>query len=349
MIPTTHLLTYSPTHHSPTMMTLYVKEQGAMVRRTHRRLVVQKGDRVLATVRLRELERLVLLGNVEVTASALAALLEEGTETVLLSLGGRYRGRLAPAEAKNVFLRQAQFRRCDDMEFRLGVARTIIEAKIRNTRAVLQRHQRNYPHPALALAVERLERCREKVAGQSALDPLLGVEGEAARIYFGALGTMVRAEFAFTTRTRRPPRDPVNALLSFGYTLLTTELTGALAAHGLDPYVGILHELDYGRPSLALDLMEEFRQPVIDRLALSLVNLGVLKAEHFENRGEAGVFLNDAGRPRFLEFYDRALTGEFEDRSSGVRTSFRELLCRQAGRIRQVIVAGTDYEPYAAR
>jgi len=132
----------------------------------------------------------------------------------------------------------------------------------------------------LTEAIAQLESSRERAARQTAIESLLGVEGDAARIYFGMFGTMLRSDLTFAGRSRRPPRDPVNALLSFGYTLLTTELTGALAAQGLDPFVGVLHDLDYGRPSLALDLLEEFRQPIIDRLVLSVVNRGVLKADH---------------------------------------------------------------------
>ena len=332
------------------MTTLYVREQGAGIRRTGQRLIVYKGDAVLQTVRLRDLERLVLFGSVEVSSPVWTALLEAGIETVLLSFGGKFRGRLAPADGKNVVLRQTQFHRHEDRGYRLRLGKEIVEGKVRNARTVLQQFARNHPSPALTAAIGKLETARERVARQTNLDGLLGAEGEAASLYFGAFGTMLRSDFAFTTRTRRPPRDPVNALLSFGYTLLTTELTGALAAQGLDPHVGLLHDLDYGRPSLALDVLEEFRQPVVDRLALSLVNRGVLTGAHFDDRGEAGVLLNDEGRPRFLEFYHRTLDAEFqEDRTQDQRTSYRGLFRRQAKRMRLAIENGTDYAPYTAR
>jgi CRISPR-associated protein Cas1 len=327
------------------MKTLYVKEQGACIRRSGQRLLVYKGEQALETVRLRDLERLVLLGSIEISASALAALLESGIETVLLSFHGKFRGRLFPAEGRNVFLRLEQFRRYEDGAFRLKTARAIVAGKIRNARVVLQRHQRNHPSEALLAAMAHLERSRESVAAQDSLDTLLGVEGNAARTYFAAFGGMVRSEFTFTTRSRRPPRDPVNALLSFGYTLLSTELTGATAAQGLDPYVGVLHELDYGRPSLALDLLEEFRQPVVDRLALSLINRMVLQRSHFDDRGEAGVLLNDEGRIRFLDFYHRALETPFEE--GGASVTYRDLLLRQAGRMREALMTAGDYVPFS--
>jgi CRISPR-associated protein Cas1 len=330
-------------------ITLYVCQQGALLRRTHGRLIVERQGETLARVRLRDLERVVLCGSVQLSASALAALLDAGIETVVLSPTGRYRGRLTPAEGKNVFLRQTQYLRYEDMAFRLRIAKRIVAGKIRNSRSIVQRHHRNHPDSALQAAVTELERAQARLPGKQTLDEIMGVEGEAARTYFAAMGRMVRSEFAFTGRSRRPPQDPVNALLSFGYTVLQGELTGAVAAQGLDPHVGCLHSLDYGRPSLALDLLEEFRQPVIDRLALSLINRGALKWGQFEDRKEGGVYLNDEGRPRFLEFYHRTMDAEFEDRPSGNRASYRGLIFRQARRFRITLEEAGDYEPYEAR
>jgi CRISPR-associated protein Cas1 len=331
------------------MTTLYVREPGAGLRRSGKRLIVYKGDETLQAVRLRDLERVTLLGNIDVSASVVATLLEQGVETVFLSTSGRFRGRLTPAEGKNVFVRQAQFRRYDDDEFRLRLATTLIDAKIRNARHLLQRYQRNHPDERLAEIIVQLDGSRDRAARQTGLASLLGVEGDAARVYFVGLGLMLRGDLAFNGRSRRPPRDPVNALLSFGYTLLTTELTGAVAAQGLDPFVGVLHDLDYGRPSLALDLLEEFRQPVIDRLVLSVVNRGALKTDHFEDRGEAGVLLNDAGRPRFLEFYHRLLETPFTERGEENATTYRAILMRQAERMRAALLGEAEYVAYAPR
>ncbi len=331
------------------MTTLYVSQPGAWVRRTGRRLVVGTAEGAQETVRLRDLERVVLVGNTQLTGAALGALLDAGVETVLLSSTGRLRGRLAPAEGKNVFIRQAQFQRQQDPEYRLRMARVLVEGKIRNSRALLQQHSWDHPEAELAEALDRLEAIRQRVESQETLAALLGTEGEAAQTYFGVLGRLIHSDLCFGGRSRRPPRDPVNAALSFGYTLVLGELVGAVAAAGLDPQVGLLHELDYGRPSLALDLLEEFRQPLVDRLVLSLVNRQVLRKEHFEGRDHGGVFLNDAGRPRFLDFYHRAVTAEFHDRASGEQTCFRRLLRRQAARMRQAVTEGTEYRPVSWR
>jgi CRISPR-associated protein Cas1 len=334
------------------MTTLYVKGYSTYIGLVSKRLKVMRAGSLVETVRLRDLERVVLLGNVEVSGPAMAALLDNGIDVVLLSHSGRFRGRLEPAEGKSVLVRQAQFRKHDDMEFRLRVGRAIVEAKIQNSRSVVQRYLRNHPDCNLGEAVSRLQFCRENVARQTTLDALLGVEGDAAKVYFQAFGSMVGSEFSFESRTRRPPRDPVNALLSFGYTLLTAELAGAVAAEGLDIHVGFLHELAHGRPSLALDMVEEFRQPIVDRLVLSLINRGVLKRDHFEDRGQAGVLLNDTGRDRFIGFYHHALDAEFGLRvghDDAEKTTYRELFRRQARRMREAVIGGADYEPFTIR
>jgi CRISPR-associated protein Cas1 len=322
------------------MTTLYVREPGAVIRRSGGRLMVEKEGTVLQTVRLRELERVALFGNAEMTAPAMRALLEAGVETTLLSPAGRYLGRLAPAEGKNVFLRLRQFQCHEDREFRLLLARRIVAAKLRNSRALLLRHARSHPSDALRRAAEELADRLDRLDRAASPAALMGMEGDAARVYFGGLALMIRGGLPFAGRSRRPPRDAFNALLSFTYTLLTTELTGAVAAEGFDPHVGFLHEPDYGRPSLALDLLEEFRAPVGDRLALSLANRAVLRPEHFEDLGESGVRFTDPGRTRFLEYYYRALEVEFTDRPSGERLTFRRLMLRQARRLRRCVEDG---------
>ena len=332
------------------MITMYLRQQGSSIRLVGKRLKVIKGNDVLDVVHLRDLERLVIYGNVDLTGPAMAALLDSRVETVLLSYGGRFRGRLQPAESKNVFVRMAQFRRYEDSEFRLRTGQVIVNAKIKNSRFILQRYYRNHPDDKISRAIENMDSCRKTLNIRKSIDELMGAEGEAAKIYFGAFGCMVRSEFAFQIRSRRPPKDPVNALLSFGYTLLCTEIAGAIAGQGLDMQVGFFHELEYGRPSMALDLMEEFRQPVIDRLVLSLINRSVLMKSDFEDRGDNGVYLNDKGRIRFLEYYHQTLQSSFLDReygADGKSTTFRELFNRQASRMKDAIIGECDYLPYA--
>ncbi len=328
------------------MPVLYVVEQGAQVRYTKKRFLVVKDKEVLQVVRERDLERVVLFGHVQLTAHAVTALLEQGIDTAFLTLKGRYKGRLSPAESKNVFLRIAQFRRYEDMEFRLQIARNIIAAKIANARRLILFHARNHPDEIWKQPLETLSIAEQKASSAETLSSLMGIEGDSARVYFETFGKMLRREIQFEGRSRRPPRDPVNALLSFGYTLVLSEVVGAVASQGLDPYVGFLHELDYGRPSLGLDILEEFRQPLVDRFVLSLINRKVFSTDDFEQRENGGFYLKDEPRKKFLRFYERAMTSEFRDRTGGDKLTFRELIRRQATRMSKAIQTGEGYDPY---
>jgi len=331
------------------MAVLYVDEQGAEVRVTGRRILVTRDGETLKDIRIRDLERVVLFGPVDFTTPAMHALIDAGVETTFLSAGGAYRGRLAAAEGKNVLLRRVQFRRADDAAFRLEMARTILSAKLANCRYVILRYARNHPSEKLDAAALALADAVCRMTAQTDVQACMGVEGAGARLYFEALGSMVRREFAFTERTRRPPRDPVNSLLSFGYALLTSEIVGALASQGLDPDAGFVHSIEYGRPALALDLLEEFRPVVADRVALNLVNNAVLDAAHFEQGDDGGVRMTEEGRAKYLQTYHRIMSAEVASRDGQGRTSFRGALRVQAGRIRGAVVGEAAYDPYTPR
>ncbi|NUQ70602.1 MAG: CRISPR-associated endonuclease Cas1 [Chthonomonadales bacterium] len=330
-------------------MILYIDEQGAELHKTGERLIVQKDDVEIAAVRLRELEQLVLVGPVDLTTPAMHTLIDHGVDTCFLTAGGRYRGRLAPAEGKNVLLRQAQFRRIDDAQFRLTMARTIVGAKLANCRYVLLRYARNHPTPAVDEAAEALARAAASIDDQPDIDACMGAEGAAARAYFAAFGQMVRREFVFSERSRRPPLDPVNALLSFGYALTTTEIIGALASQGLDPDAGFMHALVYGRPALALDLLEEFRPLIADRIALKLINNGVLNESHFEPGEEGGVQMTEDGRAKYLRTYHEVLSREIKGGAEDDSVSFRKIFRTQAARMRAAIDGADPYNPHTPR
>ncbi|MBI3926992.1 MAG: CRISPR-associated endonuclease Cas1 [Armatimonadetes bacterium] len=326
------------------MPTLYVATQGARIRKTSRRLLVSTDDAVLHSVRLRDVDRVVMAGSVELTSPALRALLEGRIETTFLSRGGRLLGSLSPPGGKNVFLRVAQVQRYTNLEFRLRVGKSVVAAKILNGRRVLQLFGRRRKELDLSATKAALESSAHKAAHAESVAQLMGIEGEAAATYFRAFGNLFLGDLRFETRSRRPPRDPVNSLLSFGYTLLTGETIGAAFSEGLDPDVGFLHELSYGRPSLALDLVEEFRQPVVDRFVLSVINRRVIRPADFTTEGE-GVLLQDRPRGRFFEFYDRVMTSEFRDRS-GQTVTYRSLLRAQARQMARAVMNNEDYLPY---
>jgi len=245
-----------------------------------------------------------------------------------------------------VLLRIAQYERHLDDQFQVDLARTIVKAKIRNGRQVIRRFSNNHPELDFAKEVQLIEETLKKLDRQCTVNSLMGSEGIAGAAYFRTFGRMFLKDFQFQTRSRRPPKDPVNALLSFGYTLLTNEILALVTAHGLDPHIGFLHGVVYGRPSLALDIVEEFRHPVVDRFVLSLLNHKKLQKNDFEEK-ENGVYLNDDGRKTFFKYYDelmkRAVRGE------NPRLELRDILKRQVRRMAATIKSNAPYKPYKFR
>lgn len=264
------------------MSVAYLMEQGASVHVEGERLLVRKGTTLLHTLHLFRLEHLVVLGRVSLTPVALAVLLKRGVDTAFLTRSGRYLGRLQPPHGKNILLRREQFLRFSDDAFALALARAIVEGKLTNMRTQLQRFNRSREGLKLEEAIRELRTLALRTQEAQTLDSLRGLEGRGTALYFEGFSQGFLAEgVVFKRRVRRPPTDPVNALLSLGYTFLFNVVLAALNATGLDPYWGCLHTVDYGRPSLALDLMEEWRPIIVDTLVVSLFNLRVLKEADF--------------------------------------------------------------------
>ena len=281
---------------------LYLTEQGATLSRRGERLVVEREGETLADVPASKVLRVFVFGNVSLTTPAIAYLLREGKEVAFLSSRGRYYGRLISSESRNPMLRRAQLRAADDPAVCLDLSRRVVAGKLRNQRRLLHRRPGSKSSPAAAGITSLLG----KAASTESLAALRGMEGLAARAYFGAFGELLD-KMAFTGRRRRPPPDPVNSLLSLGYTLLTYEAFSAVASVGFDPYIGFFHADTYGRPSLALDIMEEFRPAVVDTLVMGVINRGQIKPEDFEigtDDGKPIALLNDDARKRFLALYE---------------------------------------------
>lgn len=289
------------------MSVLYVEEQGAYIKKRDERLVIEVNKTAVRDVPLVNLEQIVCFGNVQVTSQTLALLLEQNVELCFLTMHGKFRGRLVGEMARNGRLRQAQWRVSCDSEAERELAARFVIGKVRNQRAMLRRHARQYPSLQLALkaAADTLTDALRAIPRIQTLDGLRGIEGDAAGVYFGAFSLLLRQSgFAFHTRERRPPRDPVNALLSFAYTLLANELLAAIHIVGLDPYVGFLHAERHGKASLCYDVMEEFRAPFADALVLAVINNRVVSMEDFDTTLEVCT-LREGGKRRFLEQYEQ--------------------------------------------
>lgn len=288
--------------------TLYVTTEGAALRKDGENLVAEVEGAERARVPFHMLGSVVAFGPVLVSPALMGACAANGISLVLLDRVGRFQARVEGPVAGNVLLRRAQYAASEAPD---DIVRALVMGKVANQRSVLLRHLRDHgegggqePDGAISAACERLARILQKLAaGLAGLDQLRGAEGEAAQLYFSVFGHLVRSpdpQIRFLGRSRRPPLDPVNAVLSFLYTLLTHDCRSAAESVGLDPAVGFLHRDRPGRPSLALDLMEELRPVLADRLALSLLNRRQLRARDFETRDGGGVLLTEEGRRTVL-------------------------------------------------
>jgi CRISPR-associated protein Cas1 len=267
------------------MENLYVVEQGSFLTKSGDTLKIVKQGTVLDTVPAKDLNKIVLTGYVSLTGPVLDYLISHRVETVFLSHTGRFRARLMIDEHKHVSLRKAQYDRLSARDYSLEVMKIIVRGKLENMAAFLLRRGRDYSEAKLKSSAAALISLTSSLKSAKEKSIVRGIEGAGSRIFFSAFPLLIRNNaFSFNGRNRRPPKDPVNALLSFVYTLLTNEVISAIKTCGLDPYLGALHEISYGRPSLACDLVEEYRTPVGDRFVLQLLNRKMIKPEDFVYR-----------------------------------------------------------------
>ena len=284
--------------------TLYVQSQGSYLRQEGETVVVERDRTIVARIPIHTLSGIVCFGNVMCSPFLLGLCGERGVHVSFLSEHGRFLARVEGPVSGNVLLRVAQMKAAQDADKARDIAASFVAGKIINARTILQRRLRDHGDDAdCAQGVIELAALVQKLRKASTTDEVRGVEGEAAAKYFKTFNALLVAQrdaFAIRNRNRRPPLDPMNALLSFLYTLLAHDCVGALESVGLDPQIGFLHALRPGRPSLALDLMEEFRAPLADRMALSLVNLQQLGPKDFKVSESGAVEMSEAARKTVL-------------------------------------------------
>ena len=300
--------------------TLYVMTPNAYAHLENATIRIDVDREKKLQVPLHHLSSVVCFGNVMVSPALMHRLAEEGKSLVLLDDNGRFKARLEGPIAGNILLRQAQHRQADDAEFALNFSRSCVAGKIKNSRQLLMRAAREADEASeeqsLSRTADDLAASLRALATVSDLDALRGIEGEAARNYFGAMNHVIksayRKDFAFTGRTRRPPLDPINALLSFSYSMLTNDCRSAIESVGLDPQLGFLHAVRPGRAALALDLVEEFRPIIADRFALTLINRGQITRDDFDYREGGAVLLNEKGRKAVVIAYQERKQEELQ-------------------------------------
>jgi CRISP-associated protein Cas1 len=339
------------------MGTLYITQDDCFIGKTDERLTVRMNKQTLQDIPLIKIDGVVVLGRATVSPAVVMELLERKIGLSFLTHTGRYLGRLEPELNKNIFVRSAQWRAVLDSavapsEAALHVVRGFIRGKLKNYRGAFLRGQREVPGLALEAAIVQLERAIAPLEGMGTIDGLRGLEGSGSAAYFGGFNGLIRAEgFEFRTRNRRPPTDPVNALLSLGYALLRHDVQSAVNVVGFDPYLGYLHTQRYGRPSLALDLMEEFRPLVVDAVVLTGLNRKLIVAEDFVREPLSGaVSLTPEGLRSFLRLYEQKKQSKFKHPVLQTQCSYQEVFEIQARLLAKYLMGETDkYPPLVLR
>ncbi len=314
---------------------VYINTHGMRIGKSGEVLQIRDKDALKQEIRIHEMSQLNIMGNVQVSTQAIQSLCQEDIPICYFSQGGWFYGITAGMNVKNVFLRKIQYRLSDETWFALSFARQLISGKIKNQRTMLQR---NHIEPK-AITLQQMKTMAERAEQAGSLEELLGIEGNAARLYFGDFNGMIKVEegdetgkqfaFDFSKRNRRPPRDAVNAMLSYCYSLLAKDCTIACYAVGFDPMMGFYHQPRFGRPSLALDLMEPFRPLIGDSVTLSAINNRMVQSRDFVEAGPS-VSLTPSGRKGLLHAYELRMDALVTHPIFDYRVSYRRLLEIQA-------------------
>jgi CRISPR-associated protein Cas1 len=329
------------------MAILYLTEQGSTVNLTAGRIVVRKGEKLLQEIPVFKLEQIVAYGNVHLTPAVIAHCLRSGIEVAFLSSPGKYRGRLQPEFTKNTIVRQQQYRRAADPQFCLKVAATIVAGKVRNMAAMTKQQRRLRRDGRSPLG--ELEDTLNKVQAARSIDQLNGYEGSASKAYFSAFRAALKNDWGFDVREYHPPKDPVNSLLSLGYTLLYNDVYGAVNLVGLDPYMGYFHQPKHGHACLASDLMEEHRCVLVDRMVLSALNLQTIKHTDFDAQADGRIVLKPESLKRFFGLYAQAIHESTHYPYTGIQTSYRQVIELQVRHFARVLVGDESvYHPFEA-
>lgn len=323
---------------------LYVAEQGTMLRRSGSRVSVTKKDAVLLDIPAVRLQGVLVYGNVQVSTQCIRNLLAEDVWVSFFSRNGQYRGRLQPPAERGGRLRHRQWTQAGNEAFCLASAQSIVRGKIMAQRRLAEAYAKNRAAESLGTGHIHLRESLERVDQAADLAALRGIEGSASRAYFGLFARWNTSELPFEGREKRGTADPINALLNFGYTLITRELEGLIEAAGLDPTIGFYHAPDDDRPSLACDWVEEFRHVIVDRLVLTLVNKRMLKREDFEEgEDRRGIRLSMDGLRKFLTAYDQAMQRPPDEDEASLAAGVRSVLFAQLGRLLDAIAGRAPY------
>lgn len=322
------------------MSIIYVREQGAFIRKMGERIEITKKEQKLLSFPVANIDGISIIGNVQISTQALIYLLENGIDVSLFSYSGRFIGQAMSDSSKNIFLRFAQYDLYQNISERLKIAKIFVRNKIENQIRMIEKYRYKKDFSPKD-KVKKMRELQQRLENCETSNEILGMEGMCSNLYFSCFTYMIDCEFTFKGRNRRPPKDPINAILSLGYTFLTREVCLALEAESFEVYLGFLHGIRYGRKSLALDMVEEFRQPIVDRFVIRSFNKRILNEFDFEIEEEK-VFLTEDGFKKFCKEFERWMQGA----GNGDKKSFRQIIKQQAVKLKKSIQNKEVYEPY---
>jgi len=324
-------------------MNIYILEQGAYLHKKGDSIYVEKDKEVINKIPMKDIKNVTLFGAVQVSIQCMIAMLEKGIDISIMTLNGNFRGKVVSALGKNIDLRIKQVTKSNDDIYCLHIAKELVKGKIRNGRTLLQYYYKNKNINELKDIIIDLKTKMNSIENAKDLASLLGYEGNLSRFYFDGFRKCLNEDIPFEGRKYFPSTDMTNALLSFGYSFLGREIQSMLEANSLDPYVGFYHQIKYGRASFSLDLVEELRHIIIDRLVLRILNKGILKQDDFEKQTDGSVYLNKDKVKIFISQYEKFVTDTMYDYCDKSLNT-RDIIKAQVERIKRSISQDINYD-----
>lgn len=330
------------------MATLYLLEQGTWLQKENQRFVVQVSKNKKTELLMRDVERILVFGNIQLSTHAINSCLESGILVLFLKQSGQYHGHLWSQGSTHLNVEMTQIKRHQEMPFQFEVCKAIVYGKLMNSKRLLIRLNWKRKNAKVAQVIQGIDSDIKNLEKVETLDQLRGYEGISAARYFPAFGQLItNPNFEFSLRNRQPPKDPVNSLLSFGYTLLFNNVLSLIITEGLSPYFGNFHYGEKHKPYLAFDLMEEFRSLIVDSLVLKLINKPFFNRDDFQkNESNEGVYLTTVARRSFLNHFESRLNEivSHPDIQSGV--SYRQVIQLQIRRYKQSLLKNIPYQAF---
>jgi CRISPR-associated protein Cas1 len=325
-------------------------EQGTILKKYGSGLILSKGKKILKKFHTEKLENIYLYGNILITQSVIKMCLNEKINIVYLTFYGKYIGKIEGTNSKNIELRIIQFKNFLKENFKENFSKIIVKAKLQNYRVLLLRLNQKLNSERISCVLFDIRKCINKLEIKKLnVKEIMGLEGKGSSLYFSVFDNFLTKNFIFNKRSRRPPLNPVNAMLSFGYTMLFNAVSSSIKSKGLDPMLGNLHSIDYGRDSLALDLMEEFRPIIVDSLVINLIVRNKISENDFTSSEIYPCILTDTARKLFLKSFENKLESRIKYLKNNLLVSYRKIIELQVRNYIELLKGETEYRPIIIR